>query len=70
MIKVRVDWDVTPYRLVNGYRRCGKVRCLQFQVPLFLVCYNLKMKARCASELRVAVHQSKRRNISEDLNLH
>jgi hypothetical protein len=70
MIKVHEDWDVTPYRLVNGYRRCGRVRCLQFLVSLFLGCYNLKMKVRCTSELWVAVHQSTQRIISEDLNLH
>jgi len=51
LTKIKVDWDVTPYRLVNVNRRFGKGRCLQFQGLLFLGCYNLKMKACGASEM-------------------
>lgn len=35
VMKTEVDWDLTPCKLVNSYRRFGESKCLHLEGQLF-----------------------------------
>lgn len=70
LMKIQVLWVVRPSRLLSIYRRFGHSVVSPSSGSNSVLESTLKIKARLLSETSVAIYQSTRRNIPEDMNLH
>jgi hypothetical protein len=64
-IKITTFWDVTQYSLVDRYRHFGRTFSLLF--PCRGVFCAVKIEAVRSSKMSVAICQTTRRQISEDM---